>query len=125
MPHRHAPFAQRSARVVPQSVQALPGAAQVDSDIAWQLPLLSQQPLVHDAALQTHCPFLHCWPAAHAWPSPPQTQAPVLSQRSASECVLQSVQNAPFLPQMVEVFPWHTPSWQQPLAHVVLSQPEQ
>jgi hypothetical protein len=116
---------QRSARVVPQSVQAPPGAPHVASDIVLQAPLPSQQPLAHEAALQTHCAPTHCWPAAQAWPRPPQTQAPWLSQRSESKWVLQSVQNAPFLPQMVAEFPWHTPFWQQPLAQVVLSQPEQ
>jgi hypothetical protein len=117
---------QRSATVVPQSVHAPPGAPQLDSDIAWHTPLLSQQPLGHEAALQTHWPPWHCWPVAHAWPRPPHTHCPVLLlQRSASFRVLQSVQNWPLRPQRFDAPPTQTPSWQQPLAHVVLSQPEQ
>lgn len=119
------PITQRSALPRSQALHVVPGSAHVDSDIDWHVWAPSQQPLGHEVASQTHWLPTQRWPAEHAWPVVPQTHAPPGPQRSASECVLQSSQRSPLMPHTVEVSPWHTPFWQQPLAQLVALQPEQ
>ena len=81
-PHSHAPVGpQRLALLVSQASQAAPPAPQVVSDGALQTPVW-QQPPGHEAASQTHAPFMHRWPPRHGGP-PPQRQAPIIEQVSA------------------------------------------
>jgi hypothetical protein len=57
-PHEQAP----EAHVVPlaeQLTHAAPPVPQVPSALVWHCPVLEQQPLAHDEALQTHTPPRH------------------------------------------------------------------
>jgi hypothetical protein len=71
--------------VIPQVVHVAPLIPQALRDGASQVVPL-QQPLAHDVASQTHCPWEQRWPwlASHAWPVSPHSQAPPAEQVSVS-----------------------------------------
>jgi hypothetical protein len=76
----------------------------------------AQQPVGQLAALHTHAPLTHCWPAAQAAPVP-QLQLPLVQLSAVSAS--QAVQFRPAEPHcaavgVVQVFPW-----QHPLAQLV------
>jgi len=108
-------------------------------------PLESQQPLGHEAALQTQAPLLHAWPVAHALQAaPPVPQVPVPEVRhwplesqqplgheaalqTHAPCALQAWLAAhathwpPFAPHMLAEAVMHWPLAQQP-AQLMLPQ---
>jgi hypothetical protein len=62
-PHEQEPELQPFERVVSQAAHAAPAVPQVLSVLGvMQVTPPWQQPLAHEAALQTHCPATHCWP---------------------------------------------------------------
>ncbi len=63
-PHRHPPDGEQlSASPAPHATHALPSVPQAPVEVGiTQAPLL-QQPVGHDAELQTHLPLTHSWPA--------------------------------------------------------------
>jgi hypothetical protein len=89
---------------------------------AWQLPLASQHPVGHEAALHTHAPPTHALPAPHAGPVPhPQVPPAQVSDVSA----LQVVHAAPPVPQepvlgVLQTFPSQHPEGQLAALHTQL-----
>jgi len=73
----HWPPVHRSATVEEQAVQEPPAVPHAASCWFSQVPLLSQQPLGQDVALQTQAPFWQTWPIAHSV-EPPHVQAPAV-----------------------------------------------
>ena len=60
---------------------------------------MSQQPVGHEAELQTQWPPTHCWPATQAAPVVPHWHTPVAEQLSAT-LALQVTHAAPPEPQL-------------------------
>lgn len=137
--HTQLPFAQRwpAPHAAPVPHAQLPDAEQLSAVIVeqlWQLPPLGpqvetvgavhwlplQQPLGHEAILQTQPPRPHTWPGPHS-ASVPQRQAPVAEQAFAL-LTSQALHIAPGAPHEVpEVGFTQTLPMQQPPGHDVWS----
>jgi hypothetical protein len=119
-PQRQAPLLQTLARVVSQTWHWAPLAPQAESAVPSGTQVVpEQQPVGQEVALQTQAPPEQTCPLPQAGP-PPQVQAPVAAQPSATSP--QSWQVVPgalqaWTPSGVQVFPK-----QQPSAHDVESQ---
>ncbi len=122
-PHAQAPDdVQLSATPGSQVMHAAPVAPHLDSDGETQVAP-SQQPLGHEAGLQTHLPPTHLCAAPHS-AAPPQVQAPVAEQASA-RVASQPMQTAPPLPQVVSDGALQVAPEQQPPGQLVALQPLQ
>jgi hypothetical protein len=122
-PHAQVPDeVQLSATPGSQVMHAAPAAPHLDSDRETQVAP-SQQPLGHEAGLQTHLPPTHLCAAPHS-AAPPQVQAPVAEQASA-RVVSQPTQTAPPLPQVVSDGALQVAPEQQPPGQLVALQPLQ
>lgn len=112
LPHAHWPAAvQVSVAFGSQVPQAAPAGAHAVAERAVQT-LPEQQPVGQLAALHTHAPFEHSWPAAHAAPVP-HAHAPELLQRSL-RAVSQAAHAAPPAPQVGNAGVVHAAPWQHP-----------
>jgi hypothetical protein len=89
----HCPLVQ--AWPLAQATQAAPPVPQVAAAEVWHCPLLSQQPLGHEAASHTHLPWaLHSWwvaQAAHEPPLAPQVVFDAVTQVPFEQHPLQLV----------------------------------
>ena len=120
-PHRQAPAGEQlSAVVALQATHALPSIPQLPNSEVWQvLPL--QQPVGHDAELQTQCPITHACPAPHA-SDEPQLHLPDAEQLSAVDGV-HWAQATPATPQLPKSDDSQLAPKQQPVAQFAGVQP--
>jgi hypothetical protein len=98
-PHAHAPEGEQlSACVGLQPTQELPSVPQLERDgVVHEVPL--QHPVLHEVALQTHCPVTHTCPGPQA-AEVPQLHCPLAEQLSAV-AGSHAAQAAPAVPQLV------------------------
>jgi hypothetical protein len=107
-PQRHAPLVQESAFVASQATQDVPPLPQVGIACAWQILLLSQQPLGQFIESQVQTPLAQRCPDMHALPQAPQflmSMFVLISQPSLRRSLLQSPK--PGLQVPVQVPPVH------------------
>jgi hypothetical protein len=65
LPHEQEPPAHPLERKLSHVWQALPPAPHVVIEAVSQVVPFVQHPVGHEAALHTHAPAMHCWPAPH------------------------------------------------------------
>jgi hypothetical protein len=120
-PHEHAPeVEQLSAFVGSQVTHALPFVPQLESDaVSHVVP--EQQPAGQEAALQTHLPLTHAWPAPQG-ALPPQAHAPDAEHVSAL-VGSHAVHATPLTPHVTNADVLHVEPEQQPVAQSVAPHP--
>lgn len=122
-PHAHCPPAEQlSARVTSHATQSAPGSAQVPVPAATHV-VPEQQPDGQLAALQTHAPAAHTWPAPHA-ALLPHRHLPALLQASALSGS-HATHATPFFPHVERPAIVHVVPEQQPPGQEVASHPPQ
>ena len=99
LPQRQPWAVQTVERVASQAAQATPLVPQVISDDMVQVAP-AQQPIGHDAALQTQAPATQRWPAPQAAPMP---HAHLPARQESATLALQATQAAAPVPQFISV----------------------
>lgn len=119
LPHWQVPVAEHESAVVSSQVtQSAPAMPQVARDRSWQMSS-EQQPSAQVVALQTQAPATQLWPCWQA-AEVPQRHSPEV-QLSAL-VVLQAMQVAPAVPQVVIDEVWQVEPAQHPSGQLVASQ---
>jgi hypothetical protein len=119
VPHEHAPAVHVSATVESHVEQPAPPVPHAVTELLHTLP--AQHPVAHEAALHTHAPPTHCWPAAHGAPLPHLHVPPLHVSASMGSHFTHALPAAPHASLLGAV---HVEPSQQPVVQVA-EQPEQ